>query len=158
MYVGESTPVFKNVGDFLFGSTLNQNNLIYMQATSVGSDSALAQIAKLVESSQLNKAPVQAFADELAGVFTPIVLILATLTFAVWSGLCLTHVVPQAWFIDEYGDPILFSMLFGISVVVVSCPCALGLATPTAIMVGTSVGAMNGVLIKGGIVFEISHK
>ena len=156
--VGESVPVLKKKGDILFGSTVNQNNLLYVQVTSLGSESALAQIVKLVEAAQMEKAPVQAYADRVAGVFTPIILLLAILTFTVWCSLSLTHIVPRTWYSDEHHDPYLFSMIFAISVVVISCPCALGLATPTAIMAGTSVGAANGILIKGGSAFETAHK
>ena len=156
--IGESLPVQKKKGDQVFGSTVNQNNVMYIGVTSLGSDSALAQIVKLVEAAQMNKAPVQAYADRVAGVFTPIILVLAVVTFVVWCSLSVTHVVPESWFREEHDDPYLFSMIFAISVVVISCPCALGLATPTAILVGTSVGAANGILIKGGGAFETAHK
>lgn len=138
---------------------MNQTNCVYIQVTSLGADSALAQIVKLVETAQLNKAPVQAYADRLAGIFTPIMLLFAAMTFIVWYTLSLTHVIPISWFQSEYRhhDVYLFAMQFAISVVVISCPCALGLATPTAIMVGTSVGASNGILIKGGSAFETAH-
>ena len=107
----------------------------------------------------LSFSPIQAYADQLAGVFTPIILLLASLTFCVWLGLCYSGVVPSDWYAnEERGDPVLFSLLFAISVVVISCPCALGLATPTAIMVGTGVGASNGILIKGGPAFEVAHR
>jgi Cu+-exporting ATPase len=155
---GESVAVMKGPGDLVFGSTVNQNNCIYIRVTSLGSESALAQIVKLVEAAQMSKAPVQALADRVAGIFTPIILLLASLTFVVWLSLSSSGVVPASWFRDEYDDPLLFSMLFAISVVVISCPCALGLATPTAIMVGTAVGAANGILIKGGEAFEMAHK
>lgn len=155
---GESLPVLKKKGDVLFGSTVNQNNLLYVSVTSLGSESALAQIVKLVEAAQMNKAPVQAYADRVAGIFTPIILLLATVTFVVWCSLSVTHIVPASWYSAEHNDPYLFSMIFAISVVVISCPCALGLATPTAIMAGTSVGAANGILIKGGGAFETAHK
>ena len=155
---GESNPVRREKGDEVFGSTVNQDNCLYIAVTSYGADSALAQIVRLVESAQMSKAPVQQFADRLAGIFTPIVLLVALTTFLVWYGLCESHIVPRSWFEDEYNDPVLFSLLFSISVVVISCPCALGLATPTAIMVGTTVGATNGILIKGGQAFEVAHK
>jgi Cu+-exporting ATPase len=155
---GESLPVMKKKGDIVFGSTVNQNNLLYVRVTSLGSESALAQIVKLVEAAQMNKAPVQAYADRVAGIFTPIILLLAAMTFTVWCSLSVAHVVPAKWYSDEHNDPYLFSMIFAISVVVISCPCALGLATPTAIMAGTSVGAANGILIKGGNAFETAHK
>lgn len=158
MITGESQPVFKKKGDTVFGSTVNQDNCFYMTVTSYGSESALAQIVRLVETAQMNKAPVQQYADQLAGIFTPLIILMAFSTFLVWYSLSITHIVPKEWFQEEYDDPFLFSLLFAISVVVISCPCALGLATPTAIMVGTAVGASNGILIKGGAAFEIAHK
>lgn len=158
MLTGESNPVSRTKGDLLFGSTINQGNLIYIQVSSIGAESALAQIVKLVENAQMNKAPVQAYADRIASVFTPIVLCLSLFTFCTWYGLAQFNYIPKDWFDDDYGTPFLFSMLFSISVIVISCPCALGLATPTAIMVGTSVGANNGILIKGGPAFEMAHK
>ena len=145
-------------GDCVFGSTVNQDGLIYVRVTSLGSDSALAQIVSLVQSAQLQKAPVQTYADQLACVFTPIVLSLAMCTFLTWLGLAYADVVPRGWYEEEYGSPEAFAMLFGISVVVVSCPCALGLATPTAILVGTSIAAHCGVLIKGGVAFEVANR
>lgn len=151
-------PVVKEKGSLLFGSTVNLDSCIYLRVTSYGSESALAQIVRLVESAQLNKAPVQDFADRVASLFTPLILLIATLTFFCWLTLCESHIVPKVWFEENYDDPVLFSLLFAISVVVISCPCALGLATPTAIMVGTVVGAKNGILIKGGSAFEVSHK
>lgn len=157
MITGESVAMLRTKGDLVFGSTVNHSGLIYIRVSSIGSESALAQIVRLVENAQMSKAPVQKYADTIAGIFTPIVLTLALLTFVVWASLAWAHLIPREWFADEYGDPMLFSMLFGISVIVISCPCALGLATPTAIMVGTSVGAMNGILIKGGPAFEMAH-
>lgn len=150
--------VLKEPGDLVFGSTVNQNGCIYVRVTSLSSESALAQIVRMVESAQMSKAPVQAYADRVASLFTPAILALAVTTFVIWYGLSLARVVPASWFAEEYDDPLLFSLLFAISVVVISCPCALGLATPTAIMVGTAVGAANGILIKGGPAFEIAHK
>ena len=148
----------KNVGDLVYGSTTNIKGCLYVKVTSIGADSALSQIVQLVEAAQMNKAPIQAFADYLASVFTPIVITLATITFFVWYYLATTGLIPKAWVEHEYGDEFLFALLFAISVVVISCPCALGLATPTAIMVGTSVGAINGILIKGGPPFEVAHR
>ncbi len=148
------------MGDTVYGSTINQKGLLYIRVTSLGSESALAQIVELVGKAQMSKAPIQAYADRIAGVFTPFVLLLALTTFATWYFVSSTHRIPLSWYADAgYGvDPLLFSLLFSISVVVISCPCALGLATPTAIMVGTSVGAHNGILIKGGLPFEIAHR
>jgi len=160
LITGESMPVSREVGSTVYGSTVNQKGLLYVQVTSVGSDSALAQIVQLVESAQMDKAPIQAYADVIAGVFTPTVLCLAVCTFSVWFFLSTSDRIPTSWYAEAgYGkDPLLFSLLFCISVVVISCPCALGLATPTAIMVGTSVGASNGILIKGGPPFEVAHR
>jgi Cu+-exporting ATPase len=158
MITGESIPIHKKFNDLLFGSTVNQGGTIYMVVTTYGSESALSQIVRLVEVAQMNKAPVQDYADKLAGIFTPVILILAAVTFFTWLTLSEMEIVPSSWFKDEYNDPVLFSLLFSISVVVISCPCALGLATPTAIMVGTTVGAKHGILIKGGSAFEMAHK
>lgn len=158
MITGESEPVAKGPHDSVFGSTVNQNGCLYVRVSSLGSESALAQIVRLVEAAQMSKAPVQAYADRVAGVFTPLILLSAAATFAVWYALSLTHVVPARWLREQYNDPLLFSLLFAISVVVVSCPCALGLATPTAIMVGSLVGSANGILIKSGAAFEMAHK
>jgi P-type Cu+ transporter len=158
MMTGESLPVFKGNGDTVFGSTVNQDNCIYVSVSSYGTESALAQIVRLVEKAQMNKAPIQDYADKIAGYFTPAILCIAVVTFIVWYSLAESGIVPHSWFAEEFNDPFLFSLLFAISVVVISCPCALGLATPTAIMVGTAVGAQNGVLIKGGSAFEVAHK
>jgi Cu+-exporting ATPase len=106
----------------------------------------------------MSKAPVQAYADQIAGIFTPTVICISLFTFLTWATLAWLHRIPRDWFVDEYGDPLLFAMLFAMSVVMISCPCSLGLATPLAIMVGTSVGAFNGILIKGGVAFETAHK
>ncbi len=156
--IGESLPVARSRGDEVFGSTVNQEGCVYVRVTSYGSDSALAQIVRLVESAQMSKAPVQDYADRIAGLFTPAILFLAAVTFAVWLALGETDSIPQSWLDLEDGDPFLFALMFAIAVVVISCPCALGLATPTAIMVGTTVGAKNGILIKGGLAFEVAHK
>jgi P-type Cu+ transporter len=155
---GESLPVARKVGDHVFGCTISQNGLLYVKVTSLGSESALAQIVQLVESAQMKKAPVQAYADRLATMFTPTVLCIAIATFATWSYLASQNMVPNQWFADEYGSPLLFSMLCAISVIVISCPCALGLATPTAVLVGTMVGAHHGILFKGGEAFETAKR
>jgi P-type Cu+ transporter len=123
----------------VYGSTVNQKGLIYIRVTSLGDDTALSQIVKMIEAAQMNKAPIQAYADQVAGVFTPTVLTLAVFTFLVWFLLASNELIPTSWMHEAgYGkDPVLFSLLFSISVVVISCPCALGLATPTAIMVSS---------------------
>ena len=158
MITGESRPVSRNRNDFVFGSTINQYGLIYISAQSLGEDSAVSQIAQLVEQAQLTKPPVQVYADKLASMFTPMILIISVIVFITWSYLAYEHKIPRFWYSEEYGDPLLFAMLFAINVVVISCPCALGLATPTAVIVGTSVAASNGILIKGGPAFEEAKK
>ena len=153
MITGESLPVLKCEGDTVIGGTVNTAGLLHMTATKVGSDTALAQIIKMVETAQMSKAPVQRYADKISSYFVPIVIILSVATFLAWyiSGDLGSY--PSQW-IPQGHNLFLFSLTFGISVVVVACPCALGLATPTAIMVGTGVGATNGVLIKGGDALE----
>lgn len=159
MLTGEPMPVRKAAGDEVVGATINTTGTVVMRATTVGGDTALAQIVRLIEDAQLAKAPIQAFADRAAQRFTPAVLALSLGTFFVWLALSYC-VVPPSWLAQEGAkdDPFLFSLLFGISVVVVACPCALGLATPTAVMVGTAVGARHGVLIKGGEPLETAHR
>ncbi len=132
--------------------------MLYVKATAVGDDTTLAQIVRLVEEAQVSKAPIQAFADKVSGIFAPVVLVLAFTTLLVWYVCCVLEIVPQQWKDSESSDDFLFSFLFSVSVVVIACPCALGLATPTAVMVGTGVGASHGILIKGGGALEIAHK
>lgn len=143
MLTGESIPVEKNIGDKIIGASINKNGTIKYKATKVGKDTALAQIIKLVEDAQGSKAPIAKLADIISGYFVPIVI-----SIAVLSGL--------AWFL--YGQTGIFSLTIFISVLVIACPCALGLATPTAIMVGTGKGAEYGVLIKSGVALETAHK
>lgn len=143
MLTGESMPVEKNKGDTIIGGSINTNGTIQYEATKVGKDTALAQIIKLVEDAQGSKAPIAKLADTISGYFVPIVIGLAVL-----SGL--------TWFIA--GQSGLFDLTIIISVLVIACPCALGLATPTAIMVGTGKGAEHGVLIKSGVALEATHQ
>jgi len=144
MLTGESIPVEKNVGDTVIGASINKNGSIKYKATRVGKDTVLSQIIKLVEDAQGSKAPIAKLADVIAGYFVPIVMILAVL-----SGL--------GWYF--FGrESAVFALTIFISVLVIACPCALGLATPTAIMVGTGKGAEYGVLIKSGEALEIAHK
>jgi Cu+-exporting ATPase len=143
MLTGESIPVEKKVGDKVIGAGLNKNGTIKFKATKVGKDTALAQIIKLVEEAQGSKAPIAKMADIIAGYFVPVVIGIAIL-----AGL--------AWYLAGAGA--VFALTIFISVLVIACPCALGLATPTAIMVGTGKGAENGVLIKGGVPLETAHK
>ncbi|KAG5182693.1 putative copper-transporting ATPase [Tribonema minus] len=158
MITGEPLAVLRQAGDEVIGGTVNQNGMLIMKAHKVGGDTLISQIGRLVEEAQMSKAPIQEFADRVAGVFTPTVLSLALLTFVVWYTAAESGLVPDWWMAESSEDPFLFALVFSISVVVVSCPCALGLATPTAVMVGTGVGAANGVLIKGGAALERAHQ
>lgn len=143
MLTGESIPVEKSIGDNVIGASINKNGSIKFKATKVGSDTALAQIVKLVEDAQGSKAPIAQMADIVSSYFVPIVFIIATLS-------------ALAWYIS--GESSIFALTIFIAVLVIACPCALGLATPTAIMVGTGKGAEYGVLIKGGEALETAHK
>ncbi len=143
MLTGESMPVDKKAGDTVYAASLNTNGTIQFRAEKVGSDTALAQIIKLVEDAQGSKAPIAQMADIVSGYFVPIVCVIAVLAGIVWY----------------FGVRDLeFALTIFISVLVIACPCALGLATPTAIMVGTGKGAENGILIKGGEALETAHK
>lgn len=153
MLTGESKTVAKECGDRLFGGTLNSTGMIHMKAEKIGSETTLSQIVKLVEGAQLSKAPVQAVADRVSAVFVPVVVTLSVLTTITWFMAASSGIVPDEW-IPQGHSIFLFSLLFGIAVMVIACPCALGLATPTAVMVGTGVAATNGVLIKGGDILE----
>lgn len=144
MLTGESIPVEKKPGDKVYAASINKTGSIRFKATRVGSDTALAQIIKLVEDAQGSKAPIAQMADIVSGYFVPIVFCIATLSALAW------------YFIG--GQTPVFSLTIFIAVLVIACPCALGLATPTAIMVGTGKGAEYGVLIKGGEALETTHK
>ncbi|RLN47350.1 hypothetical protein BBJ29_007179 [Phytophthora kernoviae] len=165
MLTGESMPVAKKAGDYVFGSTVNQQGTLVIESSCLGSDaSALSQICALIEDAQLNKAPIQAYADWLASIFAPCVLGISLLTFTTWLMLLSMDIIPAEWKLDlgasagtGHADDFFLSVLFGISVVVIACPCALGLATPTAVMVGCGVGAKKGVLIKGGQALETAR-
>ncbi|MDH5294444.1 MAG: heavy metal translocating P-type ATPase, partial [Acidimicrobiia bacterium] len=139
MLTGESLPVDKTPGDQVFGATVNQQGRITVQATKIGSETALSQIVRLVEDAQASKAPVQKLADKVSSVFVPVVVATAVVTFIVWLAL-------------DYptGD----AVKAAVAVLIIACPCALGLATPTAIMVGSARGAELGVLFKGAEIFE----
>lgn len=133
MLTGESLPVDKEQGDMLIGATINKHGSVKMKATKVGKDTALSQIIRMVEEAQGSKAPIQDLADKISGIFVPIVIVIAALTFL----------------ITFYFAGFSAALVSAVAVLVIACPCALGLATPTAIMVGTGKGAENGVLIKG---------
>ncbi|HVW33967.1 MAG TPA: heavy metal translocating P-type ATPase [Acidimicrobiia bacterium] len=143
MLTGESVPVDKGIGDAVAGATINAEGALTVRATAVGADTALARIVRLVEDAQGAKAPVQRLADRIAGVFVPAVVAIALATFAGW------------WLI---GDDATAGLVAAVAVLIIACPCALGLATPTAIMVGTGRGAALGILIKGGEVLERSKR
>jgi cation-transporting ATPase V len=143
MLTGESVPVDKTIGDRVAGATINTQGALTIRATAVGSDTALAQMVRLVEDAQASKAPVQRLADRVSAIFVPVVMAIAVVTFAVW------------WL--AVGEPV-DGVVAAVAVLIVACPCALGLATPTAIMVGTGRGASMGVLIKGAEVLESSKR
>jgi heavy metal translocating P-type ATPase len=143
MVTGESMPVDKKPGDTVTGATINAEGMLDIEATAVGRHTALARIVKLVEEAQGTKAPVQHLADKVAGVFVPAVIALAVATFAAWTII---------------GNDANQGLTAAIAVLIIACPCALGLATPTAIMVGTGRGAAEGILIKGGDVLERSKR
>ncbi|UFU00695.1 heavy metal translocating P-type ATPase [Radiobacillus kanasensis] len=144
MITGESVPVDKKVGDYLIGSTINKNGFIQMKATKVGKDTALAQIVKVVEDAQGSKAPIQRLADQISGIFVPIVVGIAFITFLVW----IIWVEP-----GQFAE----ALEKLIAVLVIACPCALGLATPTSIMAGSGRSAEFGILFKGGEHLEKTH-
>ncbi|MEM4254747.1 MAG: heavy metal translocating P-type ATPase [Candidatus Norongarragalinales archaeon] len=143
MLTGESLPVEKTKGSKVYGATLNKHGSLTFKATKVGKDTVLSQIIKLVEEAQGSQAPIQRFADEVSAVFVPIVIIIAMLTFAAWL---------------FSGQAFSFALVAAVSVLVIACPCALGLATPTAIMVGTGMGAEKGILIKSAVALERTGK
>ncbi|XP_016498829.2 putative copper-transporting ATPase HMA5 isoform X2 [Nicotiana tabacum] len=157
MITGESRPVAKRKGDTVIGGTVNENGVLHIRATKVGSESALSQIVQLVESAQMAKAPVQKFADRISKYFVPLVIILSFSTWLAWYLSGKYNSYPKSW-IPSSIDSFQLALQFGISVMVIACPCALGLATPTAVMVGTGVGASRGVLIKGGQALESAQK
>ena len=144
MITGESIPVEKNVGDEVIGATINKTGVLKFKATKVGRETALAQIIRLVKEAQMSKAPIQRIADKVVNFFVPLVVLISIVAFALWFFL----------FKSEF----IFALTTMVSVLVIACPCALGIATPTAIMVGIGKGAEHGVLIKNGGVLEIIGK
>ncbi|CUB10877.1 Copper-exporting P-type ATPase A [Bacillus cereus] len=145
MLTGESIPVDKTIGDVVIGSTMNKNGFLKVKATKVGRDTALAQIIKVVEEAQGSKAPIQRIADQISGIFVPVVVVIAIITFAVW----MIFVTP-----GDFGG----ALEKMIAVLVIACPCALGLATPTSIMAGSGRSAEYGILFKGGEHLEATHR
>ncbi|KAI8896426.1 hypothetical protein BC833DRAFT_597531 [Globomyces pollinis-pini] len=157
LVTGEPLPLQKSCNDKVISGTVNGSGALHVRAERVGSDTTLSQIVKLVTGAQASKAPIQATADKVAGVFVPTVITLGLLTFFVWMViLCTTGWIPKSFPSDSNYVFVCLSMC--ISVIVVACPCALGLATPTAVMVGTGVGAKLGILIKGGEPLETAHR
>lgn len=159
MVTGEAMPVQKRSGSLLIGGTVNGTGRVDFRVTRAGRDTQLSQIVKLVQDAQTTRAPIQRLADMIAGYFVPTILFLGFLTFAIW--MVLSHVLthPPQIFIDEAsGGKFMVCVKLCISVIVFACPCALGLATPTAVMVGTGVGAENGILVKGGAALETATK
>lgn len=155
MLTGESMPVSKGVGDEIIGASINKNGSIKYNATKVGKDTALSQIIKLVEEAQGSKAPIAALADAISEKFVPAIIIIAFVSLAGWFFFGGDFIAANA-----NGEPstIWFAMCIFIAILIVACPCALGLATPTSIMVGTGKGAQNGVLIKSGESLETAYK
>jgi Cu+-exporting ATPase len=146
MLTGEPLPVAKKPGDTVIGGTLNTTGAFRFRATKVGADTVLQQIVRLVQQAQGSKAPIQRLADRISGIFVPVVLCLAVVTFVAWYNLA----PPEARLTQ--------ALYTSVAVLIIACPCALGLATPTAIMVGTGRGAQAGILIKGGEALELAHR
>ena len=144
MVTGESIPVDKSVGDAVIGSTINNSGTIIFRAEKVGSETMLAQIVDFVKKAQTSRAPIQDLTDKISGIFVPAVVILGLLTFWIWFVLL--------------GDSFVTSLLYGVAVLIIACPCALGLATPTALMVGTGRSAKMGILLKNGTVLQEIQK
>ena len=169
MITGESVPVLREPGSAVLGGTICSETgtgsfdgkeattaAAFVRVTGVGSETALSQIVQLVQDAQSRQVPIQNLADAIAGVFVPVVVGLSFLTFVLWFVCCKTGIVPLSWYHGE--SPATFSLLFGIACLLISCPCALGLATPTAVMVGTGVGARHGILMKGGEILETGSR
>ncbi len=144
MVTGESMPISKKKGDTVISATINRHGAFKFRATKVGENTTLSRIIKLIEEAQGKKAPIQRFADTISAYFVPVVILIAMITFTVWFSI--------------FHAKISFALIAAVAVLVIACPCALGLATPTAIMVGTGKGAKQGILIKGGDALETAHQ
>lgn len=157
MLTGEGNYVTKTIGDNVIGGTINNDGVLFVKVSKIGSETMLSQIVKLVKDSQNSKAPIQRYADNLSKIFVPFVILLSLITFTTWLILSTAQIIPASW-IPHGSNPFLFSLLFSMAVLVVACPCAFGLATPTAVMVSTGLAAKLGILIKGGEPLELAHK
>lgn len=162
MITGESIPVLKTKGSIVLGGTIcaeasQSSGAAFVKVTGVGAATALSQIVKLVQDAQNRQVPIQSLADSIAGIFVPTVIVISLLTYMVWYGGIQSGIIPSTY-LPEGESPATFSLLFGIACLVISCPCALGLATPTAVMVGTGVAAQHGILMKGGETLELASK
>lgn len=152
MLTGESIPVEKNIGDKVFGASINKNGVIQVKAQAIGKDTVISKIIKLVENAQGSKAPIAKIADKVSGYFVPTVMLIATVAGITW------YYLGSRGIVKIHEAPSIFALTIFVAVMVIACPCSLGLATPTAIMVGTGRGAELGILIKSGVALEKAHK